>query len=127
MITTNATATLTKMLIVDDNIPAADGLAKLMNRIGVQAEARYSGREALKIAHPAVYDMILLDIGMPEMDGYELVKLLRERGIRSPIVALSGYGLSDDKRKAREAGFTAHLTKPVGLQELRDLLASLCP
>ena len=119
------TTALTRILIVDDNMPAADGLAKLMNRIGMQAEARYSGKEALEIADPESHDVFLLDIGMPEMDGYELVKRLREKGIRSPIIALTGYGLEGDKQKAYDAGFTAHLTKPIGLQEIRELFEKL--
>lgn len=112
-----------KILVVDDNTLAADALAKLMNRIGMHAEARYSGAEALEVALPESYDLILLDIGMPQMDGYELVKRLRTRGIETPIVALTGYGLADDKRKATDAGFTAHVTKPIGLQEIRQLIA----
>jgi CheY-like chemotaxis protein len=111
----------TRVLIVDDNMPAADSLARLLNKIGMRADALYSGHDALEVVTRDAYDILLLDIGMPGMDGYELVKLLRKRGIDSPIVALSGYGLADDKQQARDAGFTAHLTKPVGLQEIRTL------
>ena len=116
------TATM-KILVVDDNEPAADSLAKLLNKIGMRAEARYSGEEALALVESTDFDILLLDIGMPQMDGYELVRRLRERGVDSPIVALTGYGLEGDKQKARDAGFTTHLTKPIGLQEIRELLA----
>jgi CheY-like chemotaxis protein len=114
-----------RVLIVDDNMPAADALAKLLNKIGMHASARYSGVEALATGALSSYDLFLLDIGMPGMDGYELVGHLRKRGITAPIVALTGYGLADDKTKAAEAGFTAHLTKPVGLEEIRALFREL--
>lgn len=113
-----------RVLIVDDNAPAADSLAKLLNKIGMRASCFYAARDALAY-DTSEYDIILLDIGMPEMDGYELVQKLRERGVTRPIVALTGYGLADDKRRAQEAGFTAHLTKPVGLKEIRELFSSL--
>ncbi len=116
-----------KILVVDDNVLAADSLAKLMNKIGMQAEARYSGAEALLLAQKETYDLIVLDIGMPQMDGYEVVKRLRERGVLSPIVALTGYGLAEDKQKATDAGFTTHVTKPIGLQEIRQLIADFTP
>lgn len=113
------------ILVVDDNIPAADSLAKLMNKIGMQAEALYSGADALACETLNTFDVILLDIGMPEMDGYELVGHLRVRGIACPIIALTGYGLESDKQRAKDAGFSAHLTKPIGLAELRELITSL--
>lgn len=111
-----------RVLVVDDNMQAADALVKLMNKIGMSAEARYSGADALSAPLDA-YDVFLLDIGMPRMDGYELVRVLRTHGVTCPIVALTGYGLANDKQKARDAGFTAHLTKPVSLQEIRQLFA----
>jgi len=113
-----------KVLIVDDNMQAADSLAKLLNKTGARADAVYSGEETLK-KDLSTYDFILLDVGMPHMNGYELVTRLRSNGITIPIVALTGYGMSDDKDKAIAAGFTAHLTKPIGLKEIRLALGSL--
>ncbi len=113
-----------KILIVDDNVPAADSLTKLLNRVGMIAHCVYSAAAALQ-EDARTYDVIMLDIGMPEMNGYELVRELRERGISIPIVALTGFGLEEDKRRAHEAGFTAHLTKPVGLKEIRELLSRI--
>lgn len=113
-----------RILIVDDNMQAADSLVKLLNKVGAQAQALYSGEEAL--AHGAEeYDVILLDVGMPRMDGYELVRELRKRGIDCPIIALTGYGMAEDKKRALDAGFTSHLTKPIGLKELTAALHGL--
>ncbi len=114
-----------KILIVDDNAPAADSLTRLLNRIGMDARCVYSAASALQ-EDLRNFDVLLLDIAMPEMDGYQLVRALRERGMTTPIVALTGYGLEDDKRRAAEAGFTAHLTKPVGLKDIRELLSQIC-
>lgn len=113
-----------KIFIVDDNVPAADSLTKLLNRVGMEAHCVYGAEAALQ-EDVSGYDILLLDIGMPGMDGYELVRAFRARGVRIPIVALTGYGLDDDKRQAREAGFSAHLTKPVGLKEIRELLSQI--
>lgn len=110
-----------RILVVDDNAPAADSLVRLLNKLGANAKAVYSGHEALGSEQLHMIDLFLLDVGMPQMDGYELVSALRTRGIRAPIVALTGYGLAEDKRRAHNAGFTSHLTKPVGLTELNTL------
>ncbi len=114
-----------RILIVDDNAPAADALTRLLNKIGAHATAAYSGHEALGSEQLDMIDLFILDVGMPHMDGYQLVHALRELGITAPIVALTGYGLSDDKRRAHEAGFTSHLTKPVGLSDLNELFESV--
>ena len=117
-----------RVLVVDDNMPAADSLVKLINKLGGRAEAVYSGKDAL--AHPGLcdFDIILLDIGMPHMDGYEVVRALHARGIPPPpVIALTGYGLREDKQKALDAGFSAHLTKPVSIKDLRDAFKDLLP
>ncbi len=117
-----------RVLVVDDNRPAADSLVKLMNKIGGHAEAVYSGEEVLAHKRLADFDIILLDIGMPHMDGYEVIRVLRSRGIPPPpVVALTGYGLFEDKQKALDAGFSAHLTKPVGIKELSAVFKELLP
>ncbi len=110
-----------RIIVVDDNAPAADALVRLLNKIGAQATAVYSGHEVLGSEQLHTVDLFLLDVGMPHMDGYELVRALRSRGITAPIVALTGYGLSDDKKRAQDSGFTSHLTKPVGLAELSEM------
>ncbi|MCE9541586.1 response regulator [Candidatus Kaiserbacteria bacterium] len=117
-----------RILVVDDNKPAADSLVKLLNKLGGRAEALYSGADAL--AHKTLldFDIIFLDIGMPHMNGYEVISALRARGVPPPpVVALTGYGLLEDKQKALDAGFSAHLTKPIGIKELNQIFGGFLP
>jgi len=117
-----------RVLVVDDNIQAANSLVKLLNKLGGHAEALYSGIDALAHKTLSDFDIIILDIGMPHMDGYEVVRALRARGVPPPpVVALTGYGLREDKQKALDAGFSAHLTKPIGTKELSELFKELLP
>ena len=111
------------VLVVDDNTAAADSLARLIDAIGYRAIARYSALDVLENIEEDAADLMLIDIGMPVMDGYELIQELRARDATdAPIVALTGYGLQEDKDRARAAGFTMHLTKPIGLSDLRSVL-----
>ncbi len=115
-----------KVLIIDDNALAADALVRLLKALGWNAESRYSATEAREYLSQEIPDAIILDIGMPEMDGYTLVGILRsEHQITVPIIALTGYGLGEDRQRALDAGFTAHLTKPVGMKDLQDTLMRL--
>ena len=116
-----------RVLVVDDNAPAADSLVRLLNELGSHAEAAYSGEETL--AHKALssFDIILLDIGMPHMDGYKIISALLARGIKVPIIAVTGFGLPEDKTKALDAGFMKHLTKPVGIKELSETFKEFLP
>lgn len=114
-----------RILVVDDNAPAADSLVKLLNKLGARAQAVYSAHEALGSERLSEVDLFLLDVGMPQMDGYELVAALKQRGIVAPIVALTGYGLSEDKQRSRDAGFASHLTKPIGLSDLNGLFENV--
>ncbi len=116
-----------KVLIVDDNEAAADGLAKLLKAMGWDAYAFYSGAELLEYLKEHKADIAFIDIGMPEMDGYATVVALRAFGHTLPAVALSGYGQQEDKDKALQAGFTSHITKPAGAAELRLALTALLP
>ena len=117
-------SSIKQILIVDDNKAAADVLARLLIALGWKADVVYSGASTLSYLDTHSVDMIFLDIGMPDMSGYELVQLLRKRPDCKdlPIVAVTGYGLEDDKQRALDAGFTAHITKPMGAQELRGIL-----
>ena len=107
-----------RILIVDDNADAADSLAMMLNLTGHTAEAVYGSTQAL--AHVAEFqpEVILLDIGLPGMDGYEVARRLRATGNMARIVALTGYGQSEDVERGKRAGFDAHLIKPVDLQSL---------
>jgi len=117
-----------RILVVDDNRAAADALAKLLALRGHVTEAAYSGEEALRRAPPFLPDVIFLDIGLPDMSGYDVAKRLREdEGVSAKLVALTGYGQESDIRKAERAGFDRHLTKPAGLVEIEEILASIAP
>lgn len=124
----NVERIMQRVLIVDDNVQAADSLVKLLNMRGAHAEAVYSGKDALAHKTLSDFDIILLDIGMPHMDGYEVIHALHERGIPPPpVIALTGYGLREDKQKALDAGFSGHLTKPIGIKEISEMFKRLLP
>jgi CheY-like chemotaxis protein len=112
------------VLVVDDNVDAAEMTVEVLDLWGYAAESVHSGMAALRRAEQRMPDLILMDIGMPGMDGYEVTRELRRRpGGRVPyIIALTGYGQRDDVQRALAAGMDAHLTKPVDLDALRRLL-----
>jgi CheY-like chemotaxis protein len=113
-----------RVLIVDDNLDTAEGLARLLTRRDYQVRLAHDGPGALQKAREFSPAAILLDIGLPGMDGYEVVRRLRtdpECGCAS-IIAISGYGQEIDRRRSSEAGFDHHLVKPVRLEKLLGLL-----
>jgi signal transduction histidine kinase/ActR/RegA family two-component response regulator len=114
------------ILVVDDNEPAARGLAKLLELSGHNVQVAFNGRGALNVISTITPDVILLDIGLPDMDGYAVARLIRSAISPAPLlIALTGYGQSDDKAKAMAAGFSAHLTKPVGIADVQHALSQL--
>jgi CheY-like chemotaxis protein len=100
-------------------------MAMMLEIIGHETCAAHDGLEALEKAQSFGPDTILLDIGMPGMNGYETCRRLRETpwGRDAAIVAVTGWGQDDDRERSREAGFDHHLTKPVELESLQELLA----
>jgi len=112
------TAARRRILIVDDNADSANSLAMILNLCGHVAEPVYGAAEALERAAAIDPEIILLDIGLPGMDGYEVARRLRSRGSNARLVALTGYGQPEDVRRAEDAGFDTHLVKPVDLQHL---------
>ncbi|MBX5459723.1 MAG: response regulator [Steroidobacteraceae bacterium] len=112
-----------RILIVDDNEDAANSLASVLQLEGHTVRPVYAPEEALEEIGAFDPDVILLDIGLPRMDGYELAKRVRTSGSRARLVALTGYGQLQDVQKGREAGFQAHLVKPVDLEALTHELA----
>jgi signal transduction histidine kinase/ActR/RegA family two-component response regulator len=116
-----------KILVVDDNRDSAHTLALLLKRTGNQTRTAHDGAEAVETAADYAPDVILLDIGLPKMNGYEACRAIRElpRGKEIAIVALTGWGQDEDRRKSDEAGFDGHLVKPVALADLMKLLTSL--
>lgn len=115
-----------RVLVVDDNRDHADSLALLLRMQGYSARVAYDGAQALAESESAPADLVLLDIGLPELDGYEVCRRLRARpgGHRIRIIALTGWGQASDREKSRAAGFDAHLTKPVHYEELVDAMQS---
>jgi PAS domain S-box-containing protein len=113
-----------RVFLVDDNADAAQSLAMLLQMQGQDVQAVYSARDALSRIGAFNPDVVLLDIGLPEIDGYELIRRLKEmpdlRGAR--FVALTGYGQPADKERALRAGFHLHLVKPVSYEELARVL-----
>jgi CheY-like chemotaxis protein len=114
-----------RVLIIEDNRDAAETLCDLLALFGHQTEIAYSGRDGLDLARRRRPDVVLCDIGLPEMDGYTVARELRADPLTAPIrlVALTGYGRDADRHRAAEAGFDLHLVKPVGPEVLRRLLA----
>lgn len=115
-----------RVLVVDDNRDAAESMTVLLELWGHEVRIAHSGREALAIAAGYRPDAVLLDIGLPEMDGYEVATRLRRipewTGVM--LVAVTGYGHDEDRRRCRETGFDHHLIKPVDPVKLESLLAT---
>ena len=113
-----------RILVVDDNVDAARTLELLLKSLGHQPRAAYSGMEALRIAEDFGPHIVLLDIGMPGLDGYEVARRLRAmaKGNSLRIIAITGWGQETDREKSREAGFDLHLVKPVDPNDLVRVL-----
>ena len=121
-VSTGATGALARkfILVVDDSAETTDMLGRLLQLEGAFVESARSGAEALEIAQRKNFDLVVSDISMPEMDGYQLLKKLRELPSMEnvPAVALTGYGRGSDVERAHEEGFAEHLTKPLDLDQL---------
>jgi CheY-like chemotaxis protein len=114
-----------RIVVVDDNRDSAESLALLLEMHGHEVQIAFSGPAALELAHTFRPEIVLLDIGLPGMDGREVARALRAAQGDHPLllVALTGYGQDEDRRLSREAGFDHHLVKPVDLQELVRVIA----
>ena len=114
-----------RVLVVDDNEDAATMLTVLLQKRGYETCTAFDGPGALGAVRAFEPDVAILDIGLPVMDGYELAEHLRERLASRPprFIALTGYGQASDRRRTAEAGFEAHLVKPVDMRALEALLA----
>ncbi len=112
-----------RILVVDDNVDAADALAELLRDYGHDVRAVHDGPSAIEQAALHRPDIVLLDIGMPGFDGYEVARRMRsELGLRATLIALTGYGEARHRRLSRDAGFDQHVTKPVDMRKLEKLL-----
>ena len=111
------------ILVVDDNEAAADALVRMLAIRGYSTEVAYTGAEAIEKARRIHPRIVILDIGLPDMDGYAVARVLkRDKGAKPYLIALTGFGQDEDKERARKAGFDRHLTKPVGLKEVEAAL-----
>jgi len=120
---------LTRVLVVDDNHDAADSLGALLRMMGADVRVAHDGRTALEIYgafHPSA---VFLDLGMPDMDGFEIADRIRSRpeARDTALIALTGWGQERDRRRTEAAGFNRHLAKPADLETLQSVLSSLAP
>jgi DNA-binding response OmpR family regulator len=111
-----------RVLIIDDNADAADSMAMLLQIDGHDVDTAYSAEDGIEKAGSFEPDVVLLDIGLPRIDGCEVARRLRASGLQARIVAVTGHTGEKYRRLMREAGFNAHLAKPVDFTALDALL-----
>jgi signal transduction histidine kinase len=116
-----------RVLVVDDNADAAQMLGELMQLAGHEVVVAYEGKQALELAAEDAYDVAILDIGLPGMDGYELAARLRAARAARTLIAVTGYGQERDRTMTRDAGFDRHFVKPVDTAELLEAVAMAAP
>jgi CheY-like chemotaxis protein len=126
---TEAASMVRRIMVVDDNADAADSLKVLLGIWGHDVKTAHDGVAALQLARKFDPELVFLDIGLPQMNGYEVAHRLRqEAGLtRAIFIALSGYGTQRDRRRSKEAGFALHLVKPVDPESLPEVIASVLP
>lgn len=115
-----------RVIVADDNRDSADGLVLMLQFEGYEVQAAYDGAEALQLAENFQADAILLDIGMPKMNGYAVAERIRQQpwGKRPILIAQTGWGQEEDMRRSQQAGFNFHLTKPLNFDALKKILAA---
>jgi CheY-like chemotaxis protein len=118
-----------RILVVDDQREIADSLVRLLETLGYEAKAIYSGRHAVQEVASFLPDMMFIDLGMPDIDGYTTVAKIRANPecASSILVALTGCTTAEDRHKAYAAGFDIHIPKPMNIDKLMELLALIDP
>ena len=111
-----------RVLVVDDNVDSAETIAEMLKLWGHEVQTAHDGPAALEAARAQHPDAVLLDLSLPVMDGYETARRLRSEGLGKLLVAVTGFGGPEYRRRASEAGFDRHLTKPVSPEALRRVL-----
>ena len=112
-----------RILLVDDNRDTVHSLSNLLTRRGHEVATAFDGLAGLQLAHEFKPDVMLLDLGLPGLDGYELARRLRAEGFtKTPIIAISGYAQEGDRKRSRAAGFNYHFAKPVDFEALAELV-----
>ncbi len=112
-----------RLLVVDDHEDTCTGLKMILERRGYNITVAYTADEAVEKARREKFDLIISDIGLPDRSGYELMQEMRSRGV--PGIALSGFGMESDVNRARDAGFSEHLTKPINFERLEEVIQQL--
>lgn len=120
---------MSKILLVEDNEESREGLMRRLQRRGFEVVPACDGREAVELARSTIPDLILMDINLPEIDGWEATRLIRteERTSRIPIIALTAHALTSDRQKTLEAGCNDYHSKPVELSRLLNQIEALLP
>jgi DNA-binding response OmpR family regulator len=112
-----------RLLVVDDHEDTCTGLKMILERRGYDITVAYTADQATEKARQENFDLLISDIGLPDRSGYELMKEMRGRGV--PGIALSGFGMEHDVNRARAAGFSEHLTKPINFERLEEVIRQL--
>jgi signal transduction histidine kinase/ActR/RegA family two-component response regulator len=112
-----------RLLVVDDHEDTCTGLKMILERRGYDITVAYTADQAIEKARQENFDLVISDIGLPDRSGYELMKEMRGRGV--PGIALSGFGMEHDVNRARAAGFSEHLTKPINFERLEEVIQQL--
>jgi CheY-like chemotaxis protein len=116
-----------RILVADDNVDAAQSLKMLLEMAGHEVHLAHDGRQAIYLAEQYIPELAIVDIGMPKLNGYDVARSIRSTvwGRALYLIALTGWGQEDDKRRAASAGFDLHLTKPVDPDKIFEILAGL--
>jgi CheY-like chemotaxis protein len=116
-----------RIMVVDDNLDSADSLSMMLELLGHEVSAAHDGVEAVETARSFRPDVAFLDVGMPRMNGYEAARLIRLQPECAGVilVALTGWGQEEDKRRSHEAGFDVHMVKPIDYNAVEKLISDL--
>jgi len=112
-----------RVLLVEDNVDSAELLAELLRAKGLEVVIAHSPTAALDLVATFSPEVVLLDVGLPEMTGYELARRIRQSGATCRLIAVTGYGDPDSRSRSRDAGFAAHLVKPVTVDRILGAIA----
>ncbi len=114
-----------RILVVDDNMTAADSLAQILKLHGYEVATAYGGAGGIETARTFAPQAAILDIGMPDIDGYALARSIHAEDPSCALIALTGYGQDRDKAMAQDAGFQFHVTKPAGIKDIEVILQKI--
>jgi signal transduction histidine kinase len=125
VVTANAARIPRRILVVDDNPDTTEVMARILNRSGAETHVAHDGEMAVTMAEQLRPDVVVLDIGLPKLNGYQACRAIREKLVDKPpmMIALTGWGQTADRQRSADAGFDHHLTKPIRFEELSRLLA----